>query len=62
MVHTGASVCETFKVASLNPSKALHLYDRGEIAEGKRADFDIVDDKMGIKKVIVNGNVLVEKE
>lgn len=61
MVHTGASVCETFKVASLNPSKALHLYDRGEIAEGKKADFDIVDDKMGIKKVIVDGNVLVEK-
>ena len=60
MIHTGASVAETFKVASLNPAKAMHLFDRGMIAEGKKADFDIVDDMMNLKKVIVDGNILVK--
>ena len=58
--HTGASVCETFKVASFNPARVMRLYDRGVIAKGKKADLDIVDGSFHLKKVIVDGEIKVE--
>ena len=53
--HTGASLVDVFKFASYNPAQAVGFYDRGEIAVGKRADLVIVDYKMGVKKVILEG-------
>jgi len=55
MKHTGASIVEAFKVGSYNPSKAVGLTDRGEIAVGKHADLIITDHKMNIDTVIVGG-------
>ena len=55
MKHTGASIVDAFKVASYNPAKVVGLNDRGEIAVGKRADLVIVDIKMNVKNVILNG-------
>ena len=57
MKHTGASLVDLFKFASLNPAKAVGFYDRGEIAVGKRADLVMVDDKMKVKKVILKGEL-----
>lgn len=57
MKHTGASLVEVMKCASYNPAKALGLTDRGEIAVGKRADLVIVDGKMNVKKVFLNGEM-----
>ena len=57
MKHTGASLVDTFRVASLNAAKAVGLTDRGEIAVGKRADLVITDHKMNISTVILNGCV-----
>ena len=59
MKHTGASLVDTFRVASLNPAKAVGLTDRGEIAVGKRADLVITDHKMNISTVLLNGNVVI---
>lgn len=59
--HTGASIAETFRVASLNPAENLHFYDRGKIEVGNKADFTIVDDKFNVKKVVINGELAVEK-
>lgn len=53
--HTGASVCDVFRFASYNPSRAVGLLDRGEIARGKRADLVFVDYKMKVHKVILGG-------
>ena len=53
--HTGASLVDVFKFASYNPSRAVGFYDRGEIAEGKRADLVVVDYKMDVKKVFIEG-------
>ena len=53
--HTGASVCDVFRFASYNPSRAVGLLDRGEIAKGLRADLVFVDYKMGVHKVILGG-------
>ena len=48
---------DAFRCASYNPSRAVGLTDRGEIAVGKRADLIITDHKMNIKKVFVGGKV-----
>ena len=56
--HTGASVCDVFRFASYNPSRAVGLLDRGEIAVGKRADLILVDYKMKVHKVILGGETV----
>ena len=58
MKHTGASIVDAFKVASYNPAKVVGLYDRGEIAKGKRADLVFVDIKMNVKNVILDGELV----
>ena len=55
MKHTGASLVDVFKFASLNPATAVGFADRGEIAVGKRADLVICDYNMNIKKVMLKG-------
>ena len=60
MKHTGASIVDAFKVGSYNPSRAVGLYDRGEIRVGQKADLVFVDIKMNVKTVILNGKVVVE--
>ncbi len=57
MKHTGASIVNAFQYASYNPSRAVGMLDRGEIAVGKRADLVIVDYKMNVRKVLLKGEV-----
>ena len=61
MKHTGASLVDLFKFASRNPAKAVGLTDRGEIRRGLKADLVVVDHKMNVQKVVVDGKVVVEK-
>ena len=56
--HTGCSVCDAFRFASYNPSRAIGLLDRGEIAVGNRADLVIADHWMGVHKVIFGGEAV----
>lgn len=58
MFHTGASLSQVFKYAATNPARALSLTDRGEIRVGNVANLLIVDAEFGIKKVILNGNIV----
>ena len=55
MVHTGASIVDVFRYASLNPARAVGFTDRGEIRQGLRADLIFVDHWMNVKKVFVKG-------
>ena len=57
MVHTGASIVDVFRYASLNPARAVGLADRGEIREGLRADLVICDHRMNIQSVILKGEI-----
>ena len=57
MKHTGASIVDAFKVGSYNPARAVGLNDRGQIRVGLKADLVIVDHKMNIHKVIMDGKV-----
>ena len=58
MKHTGASIVDVFKFASLNPATCVGFYDRGEIAKGKRADLVFVDHMMKVDKVIFSGEIV----
>ena len=56
MYHTGASLCQVFKFASINPAKMLGLADRGEIGIGKIANLIITDALFDVKHVFLKGN------
>lgn len=58
MVHTGASLCDVFNYAAANPAKLLGLTSTGRIAKGFDADLIMVDDKMKVKTVILEGNII----
>ena len=58
MVHTGASIVDVFRYASFNPSRAVGLTDRGEIAIGKRADLVMVDGWMNVQQVVLGGKAI----
>lgn len=60
MVHTGASVVEVFRYATVNPASATHIKDRGEIRKGLRADLVICDEHIHIKKVLIDGEIVSE--
>ena len=56
MYHTGASLCQVFKFASINPAKMLDLEDRGEIGVGKIANLIVTDALFDVKHVFLKGN------
>ena len=58
MMHTGGSVCDVFKYASLNPSKLLNLHELGQIRKGNLANLIIVDQWFNVKKTILKGEIL----
>jgi hypothetical protein len=58
MYHTGCSVCEAFKFASYNPSRALGLYDVGSIEVGNKANLIVVDQFFNVKKIMIKGDIL----
>ena len=58
MVHTGASIVDVFNFAARNPAKALGFNDRGEIRRGLRADIILVDDRMQVRTVILEGKIV----
>ena len=55
MVHTGCSVCDAFRFASLNPATVLGLKKHGYIEVGNIANLIMVDDKFNVKKIIFKG-------
>lgn len=58
MRHTGASVCDAFRMASRNPARLLSLSDVGEIKRGNAANLVIVDHWFNIKDTILKGELL----
>ncbi len=58
MVHTGGSVCDVFKYASLNPSRLLNMPELGSIKKGNLANLIIVDQWFNVKNTILKGEIL----
>ena len=58
MKHTGVGISDAFKMASLNPARAIGLDSEiGSIAIGKRADLVIVDTEVNVDTVILGGEI-----
>lgn len=61
MKHSGYGLCHAVRMASLNPAVMLGMDDElGSIAEGKKANLIIMDDMVNVKKVILEGDLMVE--
>ncbi len=58
MVHTGGSVCDVFKYASLNPSRLLNMPEIGRIKKGNLANLIIVDQWVNVKNTILKGEIV----
>ena len=59
MHHTTAGLCQVFKMASLNPARAVGLDDTvGSVAAGKRANLVLCDDQVHISAVILDGEIV----
>ena len=59
--HTDIPVYEVFKMASLNPARAIHCADRiGSLEKGKDADIIITDENINIIKTIKKGRTIYE--
>ena len=58
MVHTGGSVCDVFKYASLNPSRLLNMPQIGRIKKGNLANLIIVDQWFNVKNTILKGEIV----
>lgn len=55
--HAGIEIFEALRMASLYPAQLIKAYDRGVIAPGARADLILLDDRMEIKGVFLNGKM-----
>jgi len=59
--HTDLPVNEVFKMASLNPAKAIRCDNRiGSLEEGKDADIIIADENINIIRTIKKGTTIYE--
>ncbi|MDD3840541.1 MAG: N-acetylglucosamine-6-phosphate deacetylase [Clostridia bacterium] len=59
MHHTGISIVEAFKIASLNPARAIGIENKvGSIEKGKLANLLIIDKDINIKKVMFEGQLI----
>ncbi len=58
--HTGASVCELFRMASTTPARAIGVDDvAGSIEVGKNADFVFMNDDFELQQVIFRGKTVL---
>ncbi len=54
--YTGASIIELFKMAAVNPAKAIRIFDNvGSLEIGKAANIVLLDDKLDLKRVFLRG-------
>ncbi len=60
MKHTGAGICDVFRYASLNPAKMLGIGDIGSIRIGNKANIVFVDDKVNVKQVMLQGELIIK--
>ena len=58
MVHTGSSICDVFKFASLNPSRLLNIPQIGQIRKGNLGNLIIVDQWFNVKNTIIKGEIV----
>lgn len=59
MKHTGSSICDVFRFASLNPALLAKLTGVGRIHKGYAADLVFVDHMINIEHVMLGGELVL---
>ncbi len=54
----GKNLAELSKMASSTPARVMGFKDRGSIAAGKRADLLVLNENLGIEKIILKGEFI----
>ena len=63
MAHTGYGLCHAIRMASINPARLLGIDDKvGSLEPGKTANIIIIDDKVNIQKVFLEGKLMVDNK
>jgi N-acetylglucosamine-6-phosphate deacetylase len=57
VVHLGVPVSQALRMASTVPARLLGLRDLGVIAPGARADLVLLDRRLRVRTVLVDGRV-----
>ena len=61
MTHTGYGLCHAIRMATINPARMLGIDDKiGSLEAGKKANLIIIDDMVHIKKVFLEGDLMVD--
>ena len=61
MTHTGYGLCHAIRMATLNPAKLLGIDHKvGSLKKGKKANLILIDDMVHVKKVFLEGSLMVE--
>ena len=61
MTHTGHGLCHAIRMATANPARMLGIDDEvGTLEAGKKANLIVIDDAVHVKKVILEGDLMVE--
>ena len=59
--HTGCSLIDLFKAASLNPARMLGIDSQvGSIFPGKAANLIVAEEEMRISKVVLQGDIMTQ--
>lgn len=57
--HTGVSIPDAFKAATINPAKAVGIDNKyGSIAEGKIANLVFCDNNLDVQKIMLYGKII----
>jgi len=60
MTHTGYGLYHSIRMATINPARMLGIDDEvGSLEAGKKANLIIIDDTVRVKKVILQGDLMV---
>ena len=64
LINSGASIPDVVAMATVNPAKALGVYDRiGSLEEGKQADITILDSNdFHVKQTVIAGELAYNEE
>lgn len=61
MTHTGYGLCHSIRMATINPARMLGIDDEvGSLEAGKKANLIIIDDAVRVKKVVLQGDLMVD--
>ena len=61
MAHTGYGICHAIRMATKNPAKLLGIdHEVGSLEPGLKANIIIIDDTIRVKKVFLEGNLVVQ--